>query len=219
MASVSAGYASISTCECGTTSSSTVQIVPILLNGAALAALLGASAVGTGGVASLQTLATKTLTGSIRVVAVRDEQESYLNTQEKIAGIRHYLSLNTTQLAEVLNVRRPTVYQWAAVPGVPLKSKHRDRLDAIYNAARAWRMLSPVPMGSLVQEPLADGRSVYDLLCEDSLDSKIIHNAMLQAKEQQDRIQKRLTVAEVAARAGVKLASGPRTNWRSGMDI
>lgn len=202
----------------GTTSSSSGQILPMMLNGAVVATLLGASVVGTGGVASPQTLTTPMPTGSLRAVAVRHEQDSYLSTQEKISGIRHYLSLNMTDLAAVLNVGRPTVYQWTAVPNTLLKANHRERLNAIYKAARYWRTLSAMPMGPLIREPAGDNRSMLDLLSSDRLNLQLIHSRMRQLKEMQDRFQKRLTVAQVANRAGVKLASRPQKNWRAGLE-
>jgi DNA-binding XRE family transcriptional regulator len=185
----------------------------------ALAMLFGP---GTGGAATAAPVsAVGTSTGIVvangTVTPKRVEENDVLSTEEKIAGIKHYLSLNMSDLATVLNVARPTVYQWERGPGA-LRSKHRLRIDAVYKAARAWRALSSAPMGAFVREPLAEGRNMLELLSGD-LESPAIRDAMLQTKELQDRTEKRLTVAQVAQEAGVKLASRPRRNWRSMNDL
>jgi hypothetical protein len=190
------------------------------LNSALLAAIL---TVGTGGIANLQTVRAQTFTGPIArdcyVHVSQNEEESVLDTQEKIAGIRRYLSLNMTDLAKVMRVGRPTVYSWATTP-TTLRSAHRERMDAVYAIAREWRSLSSDPMGRMVREPnLGNGRTMIDLLSVDKLDSTAIHNGMRQIQERQGRLERRLTVAEAAEKAGVQLASRPRRNWRSRGDL
>lgn len=204
--------------EHATTTSSKSQTKPVLLGSTALAALLGVAAVGTGGISTPDAMVTNTFTGSVVSVSAghitRDEQEVFFTAKEKVAGIRHYLSLNMTELAAVLNVGRPTVYAWASVSAA-VKPKHRYRVDAIYELARYWRSLSSVPMGLLVRESLPGGRSMIDLLSAEDLNVETVQKAMLQIKEQQDRIEKPLSATQIAAKAGFKLASRPRANWRS----
>jgi len=190
----------------------------MLVGSTALAALLGVAAAGTGGVATPDAMVSNALTGSVVRVSsgriMRDEQEVFLTTKEKIAGIRHYLSLNMTELAAVLNVGRPTAYAWASASAA-LRPKHRDRVDAIYELARNWRIVSSAPMGLLVRESLAGGKTMIDLLSAEDLDVGTVQKAMSQIKEQQDRIEKPLSATQIATKAGFKLASRPRANWRS----
>lgn len=206
--------------EARTAPSSKTHASPLILNGAVLAALL--SAAGTGGVANAQALPIHTLTAPVPYacsVNIRnDEAQNLLGVQEKMAGIRHYLSLNVTDLAGILKVGRPTVYSWATFP-VTIKSKHRERLDAVYVLARDWRTLSNIPMGRLVREPIVNGITIIDLLSRDNIDNAMVRDAMQRIKELQDRTEKRLTVAEVGRKAGIQVASRPRTNWRSSIDL
>jgi len=215
-------FAFQSTVGHATTASSKGSAKPILLGGAALAALLGAATAGTGGVATPDLVNTPAFTGSLISISTgritRDEQEEFLTTKEKIAAIRHYLSLNMTELATVLNVGRPTVYAWATAPAA-LKSKHRERIDAIYELARYWRSYSSIPMGNLVRESLPGGKTMVDLLSADELSAETAQKGMLQIKEKQEQIDKPLSVAQIAARAGIKLASRPRGNWKSASEL
>ncbi len=205
-----------------TAASSKSPTAPILLGSTALAALLGVAAAGTGGVATPNATSMNAFTGSAVSVSAgrieRDEQEEFLTTKEKVSAIRHYLSLNMTELAAVLNVGRPTVYAWATAPAAP-KSKHRDRVDAIYELARCWRSQSSTPMGSLVRELLPGGKTMVDLLSADELSSETAQKGMLQIKEKQEQIAKPLSLAQIAAGAGIKLASRPRENWKSASEI
>jgi hypothetical protein len=219
--SVSPAYALTAVLEEPTSPSWKPQSTPLTLNGAVFAAVLSAAAAGTGGVAKPQAIATQSFTSPAAcVLSVRvseSEEERLLDTQSKIAGIRHYLSLNTTDLARVLKVGRPTVYSWT-MGSVVLRSEHRERLDAVYEIARNWRAVSSVPMGQLVREPLSNGTALIDLLSADRLNLAALHGAMRQIAEQQSLVDRRLTVAQAAARAGVRLASRPRKNWRSSGD-
>jgi hypothetical protein len=216
------GYPVVAAMEPGTTASSRTSSKPILLSSAALATLLGAAAVGTGGIVGPDAMVTNAYTGSVVCVSAsritRDELEVFLTTKEKIAGIRHYLSLNMTELAAVLNVGRPTVYAWASVSAAP-SPKHRDRIGAIYELARYWRSLSSVPMELLARESMPGGKTMIDLLSVENVDIETVRKAMLQIKEKQDQVEKPASVTTLAAKAGVKLASRPRSNWKSAGEL
>src|SRR5215469_4903510 len=151
--------------EGNTTPSLKNQLPAVMFNQPVLAAILSAAVAGTGGFANAQAVALQTFTGATpRAFSIhigRDDEEGILNTQEKLAGIRRYLSLNATELAKVLNVGRPTVYSWATAP-VAMHSKHRERIEAIYQLGRQWRALSSDPMGNSVREPLSNGRTMVD---------------------------------------------------------
>jgi hypothetical protein len=203
-----------------TTACLKTQLPTMALNSAFLAAIL---TVGTGGIANLQTVRAQTFTGPVArdcfVQVNRNEEENVLDTQEKIAGIRRHLSLNMTDLAKVLRVGRPTIYSWATAP-ITLRSAHRERIDAVYAIARDWRSLSSEPMGRMIREPnLGNGMTMIDLLSVDKLDPAAIHNGIRQIQERKGQLERRLTVAEAAEKAGVQLASRPRRNWRSRGDL
>lgn len=202
-----------------TSPSPKAQLPMATLNRVIVAAIL---TVGTGGVANPQEANLHTFTGPISHICSfhvsQSEEERLLDAQEKITGIRHYLSLNMTDLARVLKVGRPTVYSWATTT-VTLHNAHRQRIDAVYAIAREWRALSSKPMGSLVRQPFEDGRTMIDLLSPQELDAKAIRAGMQLIQEQQGRFDKRFTVAEAAKKAGVQLASRPRRNWRSSGEV
>ncbi|MBM4047596.1 MAG: hypothetical protein FJ279_21025 [Planctomycetes bacterium] len=88
-------------------------------------------------------------------------------TPERLAAIGHYLSLSITQLGRTLVVERPTVYAWLAGKSTP-RRRNFARIGRVYDLARAWRSLSPAPLGDLLVEPI-EGTSVLDLLSQPDL--------------------------------------------------
>lgn len=91
-----------------------------------------------------------------------------------IAQIRSSLSLQIKQLAEVLNVERPTIYAWIKEQSVP-RAQSRRRLRELYLLAKRWDELAPEPLGKALTEIGSDGRSVLDSL----LQSDIPHTFIL----------------------------------------
>lgn len=124
-----------------------------------------------------------------------------------LGRIRHELSLNTAELARVLNVSRPTVYAWAE--GGPAKPENRMRLALLRDVAESWRSLRPEPVGPHVREPAADGRTLVDLLVAPALDSARIVSrleqlAAIHAERDAQRRAPGPSMRELAAKHGFK---------------
>lgn len=87
---------------------------------------------------------------------------------EMVGRVKHSLSLNTSELAAVLLVGRPTVYAW--MQGGPIRPANRERLTMVYLLAQRWWQRAEQPLGNLLQLTGADGQSALDLLKADPLD-------------------------------------------------
>jgi len=96
----------------------------------------------------------------------------------KITAIRHYLSLSITDLGRVLRVERPTVYSWISESSKP-HHQNLDRIGRIYDLAKAWRSISPKPLGGLLREPL-EGQSILEMLGREDLSETKIRGAFKQ---------------------------------------
>ncbi len=179
--------------------------------------------VGTGGFATPQALNLPTASGIVRIAHELGQHSTpgqhVLDTQEKLAGIRRYLSLNVSNMAKVFRVGRPTVYSWLRDDPV-LRANHAQRIDELYVLARSWRNLSIQPIGDLISRPLASGESVLDLLSAKSIDAAAIQNAFVEIAGTVNRKARRTSVVEIAKRSGFKLApSRPITNWSSSDEV
>ncbi len=198
-------------------------------NNAVLAALF---LVGTGGFANPQMIArsanpqiiNRTSSGSIVVRVIGESGEvvdtnRLLDTQEKLAGIRHYLSMNVTDMARALRVARPTVYSWLRDEAGP-RGHHLQRIEAIYGIARRWRRISSQPVGGFLAQPLASGDSLLDLVSAKALNESDIQDAFAQIQKALNRSSGQAGIVDVAKKRGLKLATTrPPVHWTSNEDF
>lgn len=193
-------------------------------NNAVLSAVFG-MLVGTGGIATANARIVQAVpTGPAPIQFVRPADAAtdslqLLNTQEKLAGVRRYLSMNVTDMARALRVRRPTVYSWLR-DDPSVRATHAHRLDALYRIARAWRGMSQRPIGQFLRQQLTSGTSLIDLLSTRSLDEPAIRAALSQIHEVLSRT-KRPSILDVAKKQGLKLSAAKTRHWASdeGMDL
>lgn len=198
-------------------------------NNAVLAALF---LVGTGGFANPQMIVrsanpqiiNRTSSGSIVVRVIGElgevvDTNRLLDTQEKLAGIRRYLSLNVTDMARALRVARPTVYSWFR-DEAGLRSHHLQRVEAIYGIARRWRRISSQPVGTFLVQPLASGDSLLGLLSAQALNEPEIQDALAQIQKVLNRSSGQAGIVDVAKKRGLKLATiRPPVHWTSHEDL
>ncbi len=84
-------------------------------------------------------------------------------TSERLSFTRGQLSLNVTQLADVLRVTRQTVYDWLTGEAKP-RAEQSFRIKALYDVARDWSRISGTPIGDLLTTPVLDGISLIEAL-------------------------------------------------------
>lgn len=198
-------------------------------NNAVLAAVF---LVGTGGFANPQMIArsanpqiiNRTSSGSFDVLVISESGEvvdtnRLLDTQEKLAGIRRYLSMNVTDMAKALRVARPTVYSWFR-DEAGLRSHHLQRVEAIYGIARRWRRISIQPVGAFLAQPLASGDSLIGLLSAKALNEPEIQEAFAQIQQALNRTSGQAGIVNTAKKRGLKLATvRPPVQWASNEDL
>lgn len=107
----------------------------------------------------------------------RDAEESVEAPGRQVVLIRRWLSLNVADTARVLQVQRPTIYAWTSGDSFPT-IKHRRRIEAVYKLARLWRERSAQPIGQRVRQPVVGERSLFDLLCEQRIDTGAVARAV-----------------------------------------
>lgn len=136
-----------------------------------------------------------------------DDPVGPLSYTETIAGIRSAMSLQIKELAEILQVKRPTVYSWIKDEVEPSAS-NRQRLQQVYRIASQWMRRCRLPADRLVRTAATDGHSVLDLLKADEIDeAKIISRfeglASERMKMKAKADTKRPTAAAIARRHGL----------------
>jgi transcriptional regulator with XRE-family HTH domain len=166
--------------------------------------------VGTGGSITIEMLDIKPLTGSGIVFRFpssckrRQSQAPFLLPQEQLSGIRRYLSLSISDLAEVLRVERPTVYSWLKGEATP-RSGNTDRIGAIYSLAREWRLMSSEPIRGMLNTRYGADTTLLALLSEETIDETATRRLLVKLREALDRVPPRKSVAEIAKERGIRL--------------
>jgi len=124
-----------------------------------------------------------------------------LGIAERVAFCKQTLSLNITQLAEALQVERPTVYAWLSGSS-KLHPSNELRLNLIYRVADSWlRTAHHTLDAAALLRPTNDGRTIFQMLKETDINVPEIRNvfAELQKTTNQSELssgQKRFAISK-----------------------
>jgi hypothetical protein len=112
------------------------------------------------------------------LVSKRIELRSELNaatsvatTEDQITIILSSLSLRVTELANLVDVQRPTIYAWLQGDFSP-QSENKSRLNTLFKLANKWRLMSKAPLGKAVRDAQIEGATILDLLKQKKIDEK-----------------------------------------------
>lgn len=124
------------------------------------------------GTLNIEGLDTSSVDYSIRIRASDQQAEVPAarprRTSDSLAMIRAVLGTNVTQTAEILRVKRQTIYAWLANESSPQRAK-RARLDEIQGLAHQWGRVSKTSLRSHLHETVHEGKSLLQLLGEEHL--------------------------------------------------
>ena len=104
-------------------------------------------------------------------VAARGPSNAAKRRVERIAKIQSAFALPLRVLADVLD-RSPTqIYKWLDVnEELDLQEASQRRLDSIEGLANRWLSYSSTPLGALRKEQIGNGKTIVDILAEDTID-------------------------------------------------
>lgn len=102
---------------------------------------------------------------------------------EMVKAVRNVFLLTVRDAALVLKVSRPTIYQWEGLSDIEQirAYKDRERLKALYRMSQDWERRGRLT-GRWTNETLPSGKSVMDLLTEESIDEatlRLAHGQLL----------------------------------------
>ncbi|MBN8508855.1 MAG: hypothetical protein J0L57_09620 [Burkholderiales bacterium] len=113
-----------------------------------------------------------------QAVEAQDLQAEAQRRVQRLVAIQAALGLTTQDLAAALNLSRPQLYKWLdPSQDVRLQEAKRQRLDAVERIAKAWQARSAAPLRAVAHEPLANGRTVFELLAADAIDEAAVNAA------------------------------------------
>ena len=158
--------------------------------------------------AALASLVFPRITSSSRIdrryvaqVVVYMSDASTLPVARQVRELRAALSLNKSELARILRVTRPTVYDWLA--GGEPNADNVARIGQLLRLVSQARFSSRHPLlPRFVRSPLdAGGKALLDLLGEETIAESAVRDAMHRAKRLGDAMDTRRRQREARLRA------------------
>jgi DNA-binding transcriptional regulator YiaG len=113
---------------------------------------------------------------------------------KQTAEIKSKMGLNILEMAAILQVSRPTVYNWLESDDVDIKKEHKERLSTIYKICKTWSRKHLGRLGIYLHQSTGNNNvSLFELLKSDKLDqAKIqyylehIANLMLKKRKSEE---------------------------------
>jgi len=87
--------------------------------------------------------------------------------------IQAAFGINKDELAKVCNATRKTIYNWLDGKSEP-QEKNRERLFVLDVLADDWTGAGYTTDRIRLKQAIVDGRSIFDLLCDDPIDSELV---------------------------------------------
>ena len=99
------------------------------------------------------------------------------STQQQIDNLRRHMGFNISELAKIMQVKRPTIYEW--LTGKPPNRKSQNRLDEIYDFCQRWTEKKAGKLGRYIYRKITqDNKCLMELLEDDVLDTLQINGAL-----------------------------------------
>lgn len=119
-----------------------------------------------------------------------------LSVVEQMQELQAVLSLNKSQLARILRVSRPALYEWFR--GKEPNASNTDRLHALLRCLARARVSGTSPLNArfVRQSPDIDRPALLELLSEERIDEARVVSAIEQAQALEHEATRRRTVRE-----------------------
>jgi DNA-binding XRE family transcriptional regulator len=109
-------------------------------------------------------LFTKETFNSINLLNI-DDNADFVTPKEQINDLRKYMGFNISELAKIIKVKRPTIYEW--LEGKSPNPRNQTRLDLIYSFCKRWKEMGAGRLGRYMYRNVTqDNKCLMDLLEE-----------------------------------------------------
>ena len=117
-------------------------------------------------------------------------------TAEQLSDLRNVFGLNVSELANVMRVQRPTIYQWQR--GTKLRPKNARRLGELHDIATEYREKAVASAARYLHAPQGGAPALFDLLRTEVLNRHAIESVLDRVVARQARrstLHKRISAA------------------------
>ena len=106
--------------------------------------------------------------------AVSDEKKSQVLTSTPVEHLKSTLGINISETADILQITRQAIYDWKSGKAIP-SSKNQERINKLIAICKHWENENLGPIRHLIRQNIWNDYSLFDLLCKDELDEKLIY--------------------------------------------
>lgn len=162
---------------------------------------------GSGGLSNVETLISRHYLFEASAAPVTLRYTEARTTAEKVDHVRNVLGASITDLAELMEVSRPTVYAW--MKGGEIRVEHVDRLDALVRAALELESAAIPNLPRLFKRKLSGGGTLMGLVkAGQPFDHLLAELAALSESEMRQRSRQKggepfRSIADVAQTEGI----------------
>lgn len=105
---------------------------------------------------------------------VSDEKKSQVLTSTPVEHLKSTLGINISETADILQITRQAIYDWKSGKAIP-SSKNQERINKLIAVCKHWENENLGPIRHLIRQNIWNDYSLFDLLCKDELDEKLIY--------------------------------------------
>jgi excisionase family DNA binding protein len=102
-------------------------------------------------------------------------------TKEQIEDLRWSMGLNISEIASLLRVKRPTVYEW--LKEKTLRPRKQKRLAKIHNLCKKWKAFAIGRLDNYLYKTLDGNKNLFSLLNEENLREDLIDKVLHKIKD------------------------------------
>lgn len=146
---------------------------------------------------------------SVEVIPAPRQTSGFCTAKKHLEKIRNILNPRISDLADVLDVSRQSIYKWLSESSCPEEDK-LEKIKVLSNIADLFEVEGVKRAGDLLKIRSASGDSLYDLLKEDKPYEDHIKMLLLEVKamkRNQDKIR------------NLESRSAPTDDWKSNISI
>jgi transcriptional regulator with XRE-family HTH domain len=115
-----------------------------------------------------------------------------ISTSENLKDLRDKMGFNLSELASVMQVTRPTIYEWMDNEGKKIHKNKENRINQIYEVYKEWDKTKLGYLGIYIGKTAIDNKSLLDILSCDKIDKELVSKALKSLESEIREVNKRV---------------------------
>ena len=108
----------------------------------------------------------------------KNSTPNIISPKEQINSLRKFMGLNVSEIAEILQHTRTTVYEWLKSNNPKLRPANQARLEQVYKICVYWEEKKLGRLNSYTRKAIIEDQSLFNLLSKDIINQALIYKAL-----------------------------------------